>query len=390
MKKLIGIGACLMLAASLITGCSGNSSQTEVTTAIAKSGRDLSSMVWQGTVEALSTIDIMPEASGKVTEVNASEGQHVEKGDVIFRVDDTNAALSLQQAQAGYDAAQAAFNIAKKASEQNTNVAPAEIEYTDAKNNFARMQALYAANAISQVDLETAKSRMDSAEAKLQTARNGQDGNYDSAKAQMDSAKAALDIARKKYDDCAVTSPIAGMITKINVETGQTVSPQLTGATVMDDSGEKVEIQVADTDIDQLAEGMPMDVSLQSAGKTCSGSISEISAVCDPKTGMYTVKIRLDDKDSLRYTGLMADVRASVNEPSASVYIPSKCIFSDDNGDYVYVVSGDQAAKTPVTKGRKKNAYMEITQGLTQGNEVILQSSQSLEDGMKVRVLTVK
>jgi multidrug efflux pump subunit AcrA (membrane-fusion protein) len=105
---------------------------------------------------------------------------------------------------------------------------------------------------------------------------------------------------------------------------------------------------------------------------------------------MYTVKIRLDDKDSLHYTGLMADVRASVNEPSASVYIPSKCIFSDDNGDYVYVVSGDQAAKMPVTKGRKKNAYMEITQGLTQGNEVILQSSQSLEDGMKVRVLTVK
>jgi len=379
-----------MLAASLSTGCSSNSSQTEVTTAIAKSGRDLSSMVWQGTVEALSTIDIMPEASGKVTEVNASEGQHVEKGDVIFQVDDTNAALSLQQAQAGYDAAQAAFNIAKKASEQNTNVAPAEIEYTDAKNNFARMQALYAANAISQVDLETAKSRMNSAEAKLQAARNGQDGNYDSAKAQMDSAKAALDIARKKYDDCTVTSPIAGMITKINVETGQTVSPQLTGATVMDDSGEKVEIQVADTDIDQLAEGMPMDVSLQSAGKTCSGSISEISAVCDAKTGMYTVKIRLDDKDSLHYTGLMADVRASVNEPSASVYIPSKCIFSDDNGDYVYVVSGNQAAKMPVTKGRKKNAYMEITQGLTQGNEVILQSSQSLEDGMKVRVLTVK
>ena len=390
MKKLIGIGACLMLAASLSTGCSSNSSQTEVTTAIAKSGRDLSSMVWQGTVEALSTIDIMPEANGKVTEVNASEGQHVEKGDVIFQVDDTNAALSLQQAQAGYDAAQAAFNIAKKASEQNTNVAPAEIEYTDAKNNFARMQALYAANAISQVDLETAKSRMNSAEAKLQAARNGQDGNYDSAKAQMDSAKAALHIARKKYDDCTVTSPIAGMITKINVETGQTVSPQLTGATVMDDSGEKVEIQVADTDIGQLAEGMPMDVSLQSAGKTCSGSISEISAVCDAKTGMYTVKIRLDDKDSLHYTGLMADVRASVNEPSASVYIPSKCIFSDDNGDYVYVVSGNQAAKMPVTKGRKKNAYMEITQGLTQGNEVILQSSQSLEDGMKVRVLTVK
>ena len=56
----------------------------------------------------------------------------------------------------------------------------------------------------------------------------------------MDSAKAALDIAQKRYDDCSVPSPITGMITKINVEIGQTVSPQVTGATVIDDSGQKV------------------------------------------------------------------------------------------------------------------------------------------------------
>lgn len=390
MKKISIICAGLALAAGLLTGCSGSGNQTEVTTAVAKSGRDLSSMVWQGTVEALSTIDVMPGGSGKVIEIPASEGQHVAKGDVIFQVDNTDAALALAQASAGYDAAKAAFAIAEKASQQNTSVAPAEIEYTDSRNNYARMQELFAANAISQVDLENAKSRMDSAQSKLQAARNGQSGNYDTAKAQMDSAKAALDIAQKRFDDCAVKAPIDGMVTHINVEVGQMVSPQTAGATVIDDSGEKVEIQVADTDIDQLKTGMPMSLGLQSAGLACTGTISEISAVCDSKTGMYTVKIRLDDGDAVHYTGLMADVRAADSEGSASVYIPAKCILSDENGDYVYVVSGDSTVRTAVTQGRKKNAYMEITEGLTQGSEVVFQSSKALSDGMKVRVLTVK
>lgn len=390
MKGIIRLGACLMLAAGMMTGCAGSSSQPEVTTSMAKSGKDLSSMAWQGTVEALSTIDVMPSGSGKVVDISAAEGQHVNAGDIIFKVDDRDASLSLAQAKAGYDAATAAFNSAKKASDENTGVTPAKIEYTDAQNNFNRIQELYAANVVSQADFESAKSRLDTAQSKLQAARNGQDGNYDGAKAQMDSSKAALDIAQKRFDDCNVASPITGMVAKINVEAGQTVSPQTIGATVIDDSGEKVEIQVADTDISQLKTGMPMNIGLQSAGVTCSGSITDISAVCDPKTGMYTVKIMLDAKDGGHYNGLMADVRAADSEAGGSVFVPAKCVLSDDSGTYVYAVTDGTAVKTPVVRGRKKNAYLEITKGLSQGSEVVYQSSQPLEDGMKVRVLTVK
>lgn len=388
MKKIIICGLGFALAAGLMAGCGAGGSQAQVTTAAAKSGRDLSTMVWQGTVEPLSAIDVMPGGSGKVTELVASEGQHVNKGDVLFTMDNTDAGLSLAQAQAAYDGAAASFASAKKASEQNTGVAPAEIAYRDAVNNFKRMQELYGANAISQADFEKAKSQMDSAESKLQAARNGQDGNYDMAKAQMDSAKAALDSAKKRYDDCAVTAPITGLVTGINVEVGQTVSPQVVGATVIDNSGEKVEIQVADTDIDQLKTGMPMSIGLQSVGKSCGGTISEISAVCDAKTGMYKVKIAVEDKDAAGYTGLMADIRAAQDESTEAVFIPAKCIQSDENGDYVYTVNGGSVAKTAVTQGRKRNAYMEVTKGLEVGSEVVVQSSKALADGMKVQVLS--
>lgn len=390
MKRIITVCAGAVLIAGLIAGCSGNSGQVEVTTAAAKSGRDLSSMVWQGTVEALSTIDVLPSASGKITGVSAKEGQHVAAGDPLFQIDNTDAALSLAQAQAGYDAAQAAFTTAKKASKQNTSVAPAQIEYNDAQNNFDRIQELYDASVISQADYESAKSRMETAKSKLQAAKNGQEGNLNAARAQMDSSKAALDIAQKRFDDCNVTAPITGMVAALHVEQGQAVSPQTAGATIIDDSDEKVEIKVADTDIDQLKSGMPMTVNLQSAGQTLNGSISEISAICDPKTGMYTVKVLLDTADAVHYTGLIADVRAAGGEAAGSVFIPSKCLQAEDGKSFVYAVVNGSAVKKTVTTGRKKNAYIEIKAGLSQGDEVVMQSSKPLTDGVKVRVLTVK
>lgn len=390
MKRIITVWAGLLLAAGLLTGCTGNKSDTDVTTAVAKSGRDLSSMVWQGEVEAASTIDILPGGSGRVVEITAAEGQRVKKGDVLFRIDDTDASLTQAQAQAAFDAASSAFDSAKKTREDNLSVTPARIGYNDAKSNFDRIQELYNANAVSQVDYENARSRMNTAAVQLEAAKNGQETSYNAAAAQLDSARAALEISKKRLSDCAVTAPIEGLVTKLSVEEGQTVSPQMTVATVMDDSSEKVEIQVADTDIDLLLEGMPMNINLQSVGKTCSGSISRISSVCNPKTGMYTVTVTLDDKETARDTGLVADVRSAGDEPSGSVYIPAKCILTENGENYVYTVTGKNVAKTPVTEGRKKNAYMEVTEGLSKGDEVVMQSSRLLKDGMEVRILSVK
>lgn len=390
MKRIITVCAGLLLAAGLLTGCAGDSGQTEVTTAVAKSGRDLSSMVWQGELQAASTVDILPSGSGKVVEIPAAEGQHVEKGDVLMRIDDTDASLALAQAEASCQAASSAFENAQKTREKNLSAAPAQIGYDDAKGNFQRMQQLYQSNAVSQVDYDNAKSRMDTAAAQLEAAKNGQEAGYNGAKAQLESAQAALDIAKKRLRDCAVTAPISGLLTTLHGEIGQTVSPQTVVAAVMDDSSEKVEIQVADMDIDLLSVGIPMTLNLQSTGKTCTGSITRISSVCNPKTGMYTVTIQLDQADA-HDTGLIADVRATGDQPSASVYIPAKCIQTDDSGEsYVYKVARHVVTKVPVTTGRKKNAYMEITKGLAKGDEAVLQSSNVLTDGAQVRVLTVK
>lgn len=390
MKKIFtGFMAVAILLGSL-TGCGAENQQTEVTVAVAKSGKDLSTMVWQGTVEALSSVDVMPNGSGKILEIPVKEGDHVNSGDVLFQVDDQDAGLQLEQAKAGYQAAEAAFKNAEKANQQNTGVRPAEIAFNTARDNFSRMQALYEGGAVSQAEYEGAKAQMDTAAVQLQAATNGQAGNYEVTKAQLDSAKASLDIVQKKFDDCKVTSPISGMVTNVYVEIGQMVSPQVKAMTVIDDSGKKVKIQVADMDIDQLKAGMDMRVSLQPLGESCQGTISEISAVTNASTGMFTVTVQLEEASKVSYIGLTADLRVSDNKENSSVYIPAKCIQSDDSGAFVYKVSDGSAVRTAITEGRKKNAYYEVSQGLSEGDEVVMQSSSPLEDGKRVHVLTVK
>ena len=252
MKKLTAVLMITAMLSSALAGCAGAGKQTEVTVAAAKEGKDLSAMVWQGTVEALSSVDIIPSASGKVTQILAKEGDHVEAGAALFQIDNQDASLQLEQAKAGYQAAQANFDSAQKANQLNTVVKPAEISFTTASDNFNRIKVLYAGGDVSQTDYENAKAQMDVAQVQLQAAQNSQRTNCDVTRAQLDSAKAALDIARKKYNDCMVVSPIKGLVTKISVEAGQTVSPQVKAASVIDDSSKKVEIKVADMDIDQI------------------------------------------------------------------------------------------------------------------------------------------
>ncbi|GLC79078.1 efflux RND transporter periplasmic adaptor subunit [Lacrimispora brassicae] len=390
MRKLFTGLMAVAILSSLLTGCAGENQQTEVTVAAAKAGKDLSTMVWQGTVEALSSVDVVPNSNGKILEIPVKEGDHVNPGDVLFQVDDQDAKLQLEQAKAGYQAAEAAFKNAEKASQQNTSVRPAEIAFNTARDNFNRMEALYGGGAVSQAEYEGAKAQMDTASAQLQAARNGQAGNYDITKAQMESAKASLDIVQKKYDDCRVTAPISGMVTNVYVEVGQMVSPQVKAMTVIDDSGIKVKIQVADMDIDQLKTGMSMKVSLQSLGESCQGTVTEMSAVSNASTGMFTVTVQLEEAGKVSYIGLTADLRVSDNKENSSVYIPAKCIQSDDSGTFVYKVSNGTVVKTAITEGKKKNAYYEVSQGLSEGDEVVMQSSSPLEDGKKVQVLTVK
>ncbi len=392
MKRNIRFGLILLLLLTgLLAGCGQNSQQIEVTTAAAKTEGDLSDLSWNGTIQALHQVDVVPGGTGKVTSIAVAEGQTVHRGATLFTLDTVDAQLQVKQAQAGLNAANAALNSAAASRAQNTAVLPAQIAYDDAKANYDRIDSLYQAGAASKVDRDSAKSKMDTAYAQLEAAQLNENSTYDNAQAQAASAKANLDIAAKRLSDCTVTAPIDGRITKVNVEVGALASAQAPAVTIVDDSGEEVVIQVTEGDLGRLAAGTPMEIRVQALNETLAGSVSEIATAGDPATGMFDVKVLLNAPGPEVLPGMTASVRAAGSSPSTAVYVPAKSVHSADSGEtWVYLAKDYHAVKQAVTAGSKKNAYVEITKGLTAGDSVIVQNSGTLKDGVPIRIITAE
>lgn len=391
MRRMLAAVALGMAAVFALAGCGAQTEETVVTVAAAKAGKDLSELSWQGVVAPKSSVAILPQSSGRVTGVLVSEGQMVSEGDVLFTVDDSTAKLSRDQAKAACEAAQVQLASAEKVQTENLSVGAAQVELSDAQTALARVQALYDAGDVSTADYESAKSRLERAQTSLAAAQNTQQSTYEAAKAQAESAQAALALAEKQLENCTVTAPISGLVTGVSIELGQTVSPQVQALALLDVSTLETSISVADTDIDLFSVGMPMQLSMQTAGEEAAGSVSEISAVSDAKTGMYTVKVALAEGAPLADIGRIADVRAAENTEGGAVYVPAKSVQSAEDGSYyVFVADGAKVAQTPISVGRRKNAYLEITEGLSEGAQVVVQSSRTLTDGMQVRVLQMQ
>ncbi len=389
MKKAAIYTLIFLLLAGLFTGCGlvAPSSDIEVITASAKAAEGLSSLVWHGSVEAVQTVEVSPNSPGKVRTIQVEEGQQVKAGDVLLYLDDADLSLQVNQAAAALHSAEAAFAGAAASQAADALVIPAQIARDDAKANYERLKVLAEAQAVSENDANLAKSRWETAEAQLKAAQINQKSAYDSAKAQVDNAQAALAIVEKRLADCAVVSPIDGLVTKVQTEIGAYVTAQAPAVTVIDDSGLEAVIQVPEADIGQLMPGMTLQVQIQAMGETYSGTVRKIAAVSDRKTGMFEVKAALPQEVDWSRLGFSTDVRIAPGEAAGSVYVPAKGVTTEGNESWVYLVKDGGVSRRQVVVGEKRNAYLQITTGLATGDEVVIQSSKQLQDGDKVRVI---
>lgn len=412
-KRWFGFAA-LLLACTLAVGCGGSDNLVNVTTAKVKAGSALSSVAYDGAVKAVSSAEIVPGISGKVAGILVKEGQAVKAGDVLFQIDSTDAELQLRQAEAGLNSAKVALATAKASQAADSAVIPAQNASDDARKNYERTKSLFDAGGVSQADLDSAKSRMETADAQLKAAKISQKSTGDSAAAQVASAQAGYDLAAQKLKDCTVTAPIDGRVSEINVDYGSVVSMQAPSMMVVDNSRMKVSVKVLEKDVTRLSVNGPARVTVQSLGKTCGGRIDAIAPSADEKTGLFQVTVEFDPGDSGILSGMMADVGfgggASIGEGGSGgetaagqgegggasdreaagesvLSVPVKSIVREDGASYVYLVQGDTVKKQEVTAGARKNQYTEVLSGLSDSDIVVVQGAENLSDGAKIRVI---
>jgi multidrug efflux pump subunit AcrA (membrane-fusion protein) len=208
---------------------------------------------------------------------------------------------------------------------------------------------------------------------------------------------AAVDPSRPGMNYVAniVRSPIAGTVVGLPAQVGMTVSQATPIARITGGSALEISLNVAERFISRIAPALPCVITLDAwPGEEFRGSVSEISPVVDPASRTMEIKVNVENQGSKLKSGMFAKVRIITERKQGVVKIPETARIERFGETYVYVVETDPAdpafriaVKRPVTSGILVDGILEIAEGLSPNEEVVVKGQSLIEDGSRVNVI---
>lgn len=332
-----------------------------------------------GYVVARREATVSSKITGKVAQVLIEEGQRVAEGQVIARLDDTNARAALDQAKAQL-AVQAA----------NLKVAQAAVDQQGRTND--RNQKLHAEGYLSAQAADDARYALVNATDNLELAQR-----------QAQAARAGLEVATRAMDDTVVRAPFAGVVTVKAAQPGEMVSPISAGGgftrtgigTIVDMDSLEVEVDVAESFINRVSEGMPASVKLNAYPDwDIPAAVIAVIPTADRSKATVSVRLALKVKDprivpemGARVSFLGRAAAAGPGRAQRSVVIPADAVQAEgtDKGT-VFVIAGGRLERRAVRLGAAEPRGQVIQAGLSPGEQVVVGGLDKLRDGEAVKV----
>ena len=365
-----------------------------------------------GTVTAIAQRGVYPPTAATIAKLEVSDGDEVTAGQVLVRLNAGPLKLSLAQAEAALATARAqagsAADLAPTSSEKasaNRAISAANSALSTAKKNYADYRADYNAATPDEQDamratLRTLSSAREQASATLALAkasrdrltRAGRNGLATTAGSlSVTAAKLALAQAKANLDGAELTAPLSGtVIVASTVEPGAGVTPGVPVVTVSEPGGLVFEASVDQSDIASVAPGKSAVVSLDAfAGSALTGTvISRSQTATTTATGgvAFRTRISLPAGSVQPLAGMGGSVSITVQELADALTVPAAAVVSNGEQRFVFVVSDGKAHRVVVRIGAETDAAIQITDGLTAGQQVVVTGASSLADGQSVKV----
>ncbi|MGH7925996.1 MAG: efflux RND transporter periplasmic adaptor subunit [Candidatus Binatus sp.] len=298
---------------------------------------------------------------GQIVEEPIEEGQHIKKGDLLARIDDRDYEAQLKQAYADRD------------------LARADVVLKTAR--YQRLRTLYQQGVESKDSLDDAENQLAVAEANLKKA----DGE--------------IEFAKFNVSQTVITSPINGVVLQKYRELGDTINYggeiQAGGgatdiAQLADLSDLRCEVDINESDIAKVKMGTPATVILDAyPDNPFPAQVVKIYPEADRQKGTVKVEVKILQPDlRIIKPEMSAKVtfQSIVTQTAAApmVLVPKKAIVTEGSADSVWVVRGDTIRKTPIVVGHEFQDGVEVRQGLSGGETVIVVPAPTLRDGQEV------
>lgn len=249
--------------------------------------------------------------AGRIGELLVDDGDAVEAGDVLFRLDPARAALAARQAEA---AAAAAGSRAEDAGSLAQAVAEAEAQYENARISLARSQRLYAEKVIAKARLDADRAAFDAAKARVDRAR----AEEAAAGGEWGAAGAAEALARRRLEDLEVRAPQAGFIERVYRRGGEVVAPGEPVLALLPDNARKIRFFVPQ----EILGGLRIGVEIGFTCSSCDGEArARISYIAREPQFTPPVIYSIEERDRLVFLVEAMPVEPSTLAPGLPVDI---------------------------------------------------------------------
>ena len=342
-----------------------------------------------GTVKAKTTTEVSANLLGRITSIPVSEGDAIQKGQVLIEIDNRDAQAQLQKAEAGLKEAQASLiEIDNSVIAANAAVKTAEANKKLAEATYGRYKELYRRKSVSGQEYDDALSKLSAATSELERAKaNVQTiiSRKTQVNARIDQAKADIANSRIYAGYARIASPVSGVIVKKFAEPGAMASPGAPLLAIEDNSQYRLEVGVEESRSGSVRIGSRVSVRIDAISEgEFYGAVSEILPLADAPSRSYAVKIDLPANPNLR-SGQYGLARFPAGQKDA-ITVPDSAIVQRGQLTGVFVVNPEGIAQFRiVTIGKGEDGGLEVLSGLSEGDEIVVSGTEQLTDGSKVR-----
>ena len=309
--------------------------------------------VYSGEVRARYENDLAFRVGGKVVARFVDVGATVRKGDQLVRLDPQDLQLNVESAR--------------------QNLAAAEADHALARAELERYRELYAKKYVSQAVLDARQT------------------TFNTSKARLEQARAQAQVARNQSSYTTLVAEADGVITAVNVEAGQVVSPGQPVMRFARPEEKEVAINVPETRLGELRDASGILISLWAApDKPYAGRIREIAPNADPATRTFAAKISFAEPDAAVKLGMTANVAIGDRATGPVITLPLTALTEAQGKPAVWVVdpTTSQVNLRPVAIGAYREDGVTVRDGLRPGEIVVTAGVHKLIPGETVRVVS--
>jgi RND family efflux transporter MFP subunit len=337
-----------------------------------------------GSFAADEEVVVSAQAAGELSQINVDFGSYVSQGQVIATIDQRDAKLKVEQAEATLK--QTLARLGMKEGEkfdpnQNADVKVAKSQLDWAKLELDRSMKLIEKGDIPRSSYDEKVTNHNLAQARYQAALD----SVNQQLAAVEQQKAALALAKKALTDTVVRSPISGAVKEKHASRGSYMTVNGRIVTLVKINPLRLRADIPESSAAAVRTGQTINVTVDAfPNKTFTGRVVRIGPSLDEKTRALTVEAEVPNSGNLLRPGMFAKSRLITSANSPAVMVPQSAVVTVAGLSKVFVIENGKAVERIVKTGAIDGDLIEIAEGVKDGEAVATNNLDKLQTGVDV------